>query len=111
MKANELIEVLQTAQEAEVGFEHIKITNAWVDSPEYIELDGQTARVNYLNNQSGIFIVQTEYVDMPPEVNAVYLTRERAEKFKSWLEKCNTKELNGYGDIKKVTIHNMFIND
>ena len=111
MKAKELIELFQTAPEAEVGFEHIKITNAWKDSDEYIELDGQTARVNYQNRKSGVFVVMTEYEDAAPEVNGIYNTRERAEKMRSWLNKCPTKDLNGYGNIKKVTIHNMFILD
>lgn len=110
MKAKELIEIFKTAPEAEVGYEHLKITNAWKDSDEYIELDGQTARSNYLNNKSGVFVVVTEYENASPEVNGLYLTREKAEKMKSWLEKCPTKELNGYGDIKHVEIRNMFIN-
>ena len=111
MKAKELIELFSQAPEAEVGYEHLKITNAWIDSENYIELDGQTAKVNYVNSRSGVFVVLTEYEDATPEVNGVYLTRENAEKTKAWLEKCPSKEENGYGNIKKVYIRNMFLND
>ena len=111
MKAKELIEIFQATPEAEVGYEHLKITNAWKDSDEYIELDGQTARVNYENREAGVFVVFTEYEDAAPEVNGIYKTRERAEKMLAWLNKCPTKDLNGYGNIKKVSIHNMFILD
>ena len=111
MKAKELIEILQTAPEAEVGFEHIKITNAWKDSDQYIELDGQTARVNYTNRNSGVFVVLTQYENEEPEINGVYLTRERAEKMKAWLEKNPGMEENGHDDIIKVIIRNMFILD
>ena len=111
MKAKELIEILKTAPEAEVGYEHLKITNAWKDSDEYIELDGQTAKENYRNSASGVFVVLTEYEDAPPEVNGIYLTRARAEKMYNWLNKCPEKELNGYGNLKKVEILNMFVLD
>lgn len=111
MKAKELIEILSQAPEAEVGYEHLKITNAWVDSDKYIELDGQTARANYENQQSGVFVVLTEYMDAEPEVNAVCRTREKAESFKGWLEKYRNLEDNGYGMIKRVSIRNMFILD
>ena len=109
MKAKELIEILSQAPEAEVGYEHLKITNAWIDSDQYIELDGQTARVNYVNQSSGIFVVFTEYEDEEPEVNAVCRTREIAEKFKGWIEKYPNREDNGHGTVKGVTIKNMFI--
>lgn len=111
MKAKELIEILSQAPEAEVGYEHLKITNAWVDSDKYIELDGQTARSNYENQLSGVFVVLTEYEDNEPEINGIYTTRERANKMKDWLLKCPTKEENGYGTIKNVVIRNMFILD
>lgn len=111
MKAKELIEILSQAPDAEVGYEHLKITNAWVDSDQYIELDGQTARSEYENCKSGVFVVLTEYVDNKPEVNGLYRTREGAEKMKAWLLKCPSKEDNGYGTIKKVVIRNMFILD
>ena len=111
MKAKELIKILETAPEAEVGYEHLKITNAWKDSDKYIELDGQTTKVNYQNNKSGVFVVLTEYEDAAPEVNGVCRTRERAEKMKAWLDKYPTKDLNDYGNIKKVSILNMFILD
>lgn len=111
MKAKELIEILQTAPEAEVGFEHIKITNAWKDSDEYVELDGQTAMVNYENKKSGVFVVITEYENASPEVSGIYLTRKNAEKLRDWLEKYPTADLNGYGNIKRVHIDNMFIYD
>ena len=109
MKAKELIELLSQAPEAEVGYEHLKITNAWIESDKYIELDGQIAKAEYENQTSGVFVVLTEYVDMPAEVNAVYPTREKAEKMRDWLLKCPTKDLNGHGDIKSINIQNMFI--
>jgi hypothetical protein len=109
MKAKELIEILKQAPEAEVGYEHLTIHNAWVDSKDYIELDGQTERSKYENQKSGVFIVFTEYEDNAPEINGIYYERKKAEKMKSWLEKCPTKEENGYGNIKRVTIRNMFI--
>ena len=56
-----------------------------------------------------MFVVLTEYEDNAPEVNGIYTTLCKAQKMKSWLEKCGRKEDNGYGDIKKVSIRNMFI--
>ena len=109
MKAKELIEIFKQAPEAEVGYEHLAIHNAWVDSDDYIELDGQTERSKYENQKSGVFVVLTEYEDNVPEVNGIYTTLCRAEKMKSWLEKCPTKEENGYGNIKRVIVRNMFI--
>lgn len=111
MKSKELIEILKEAPDAEVGYEHLKITNAWVDSDNYIELDGQTAKSNYVNNKTGVFVVYIEYEDASPEVNGVYLNRAKAEKMKIWLEKYPKKKENGYGNIKKVEIKNMFILD
>lgn len=111
MKAKELIEIFNQAPDAEVGYEHLKITNAWVDSDKYIELDGQTARSNYQNQHSGVFVVFTEYADNEPEINGIYMSRERAEKMRNWLLKCPTKEENGYGTIKNVIVRNMFILD
>ena len=111
MKAKELIEIFKTAPDAEVGYEHLRINNAWRDSDEYIELDGHTARVNYENMKSGVFVVFTEYDDAEAEVNGIYRTSERANKMKAWLEKCRKKEDNGHADIKRVTVHNMFILD
>ena len=109
MKAKELIEILKQAPEAEVGYEHLKITNAWIDSDQYIELDGQTARSEYQNRTSGVFAVLTEYEGATPEINGIYTSLERANKMKEWLLKCSTKEENGYADIKCVFIRNMFL--
>lgn len=112
MKAKELIEVLKQAPEAEVGYEHLVIHNAWVDSEDYIELDGQAERSKYENRKSGVFVVLTEYEDNAPEVNGIYTTLYKAQNMKSWLEKYSKKvEDNGYGNIKKVSIQNMFILD
>ena len=109
MKAKELIEIFSQAPEAEVGYEHLKITNAWVDSDEYIELDGQLARSEYQNQTSGVFAVFTEYDGAAPEINGIYTSFERAKKMKDWLLKCPTKAENGYADIKNVYIRNMFL--
>ena len=109
MKAKELIEILSQAPEAEVGYEHLKITNAWVDSEEYIELDGQVAKSGYQNRKSGVFAVLTEYEDATPDINGIYTSYERAEKMKEWLLKFKTKEENCYGTIKNVFIRNMFL--
>lgn len=111
MKAKELIELFSQAPEAEVGYEHLKITNAWLDSDKYIELDGQTARVNYTNNTSGVFVVLIEYEDAAPEVYAVYLTREKAEKLKKWFEECKNMGEEPYAHIKRVTVKNVFISE
>lgn len=109
MKAKELIEVLKQAPEAEVGYEHLVIHNAWVDSEDYIELDGGMEKTNYKNQNSGVFVVFTEYENAEPEVNGIYASLNRAQKAKTWLEKYKTKEENGYGDIKSVSLKNMFI--
>lgn len=111
MKAKELIEILKQAPEAEVGYEHLAIHNAWVDSKDYIELDGGTEKSNYKNQNSGVFVVFTEYEDAEPEVNGIYTSLNRAQKMKTWLEKYKTKEENGYGNIKSVSLKNMFILD
>lgn len=109
MKAKELIEILSQAPEAEVGYEHLIITNAWVDSDQYIELDGQSAKSEYQNRTSGVFAVITEYDGAIPEINGIYTTFEKAKKTKDWLLKYSTKEENGYADIKNVFIRNMFL--
>lgn len=109
MKAKELIEIFSQAPEAEVGYEHLKITNAWVDSDKYIELDGQTAKSEYQNQVSGVFAVLTEYDGASPEINGIYTTLERAKQMKEWLLKCPTKAENGYANIKNVFIFNMFL--
>ena len=96
---------------AEVGYEHLTIHNAWVDSKDYIELDGGTEKSNYKNQNSGVFVVFTEYENAEPEVNGIFTSLNRAQKMKTWLEKYKTKEENGYGNIKSVSLKNMFILD
>lgn len=110
MKSKELIEVLRQAPEAEVGYNgHLKITNARVDSNDYVELDGQTARSDCEERANGVFVVSTEYENGKFEVNAVFSARERAEKLKEDIEKHSEETDNGYGNIKAVKINNMFV--
>ena len=128
MKNKELIEILSKLNsDAEVGYECQSIARAHADiSGEYIDLSGERRIEKEKIGDTGVFIVLSKYhqkagvwaVDDEgkmartteesdgTEINAVYSTREQAEKMGKWLIKCG--EIDGR-IYTEYTIENFLI--